>query len=363
MAGEKLGHDVIATSPATGSSHEGEAPALAMGTATTTAAVTLSLTGPFAPQGTEAVAGLQLWAEDAGVRLTIVDDGSLRSTALRSYAAWLDQGVDLLLGPYASGLVRVVAPLVCDAGRPLYNHGGSADDLPRPGLVSLPAPASTYFEGVVLEAVTRRVDRLLVARGRGPFAGAVAAGAAARASRRGIDARTVMMGSLTAAAVAGAALLLVGRFEEDVAVIRRVRGLPRAPALLGAVAAGLPAFGQQLGPAAEDVFGPVQWWPSWRRPQVGLSGADFADRYRRRTGREPSYVAAQAAAAGYLAHAAHRRGLTADTLRRWTTSTLLGDFALDDGWRQVGHRVVTIRWEHGRMVPVDQAPAAALDLD
>jgi branched-chain amino acid transport system substrate-binding protein len=338
-------------------------PALAMGTATTTAAVTLSLTGPFARQGTEAAQGMEFWAEEAGVRLTVVDDGGLRSAALQAYAAWLHQGVDLLVGPYASGLVRAVAPLVCDAGRLLYNHGGSADDLARPGLVSLPAPASTYFHGAVQEAVARRVDRLLVARSPGRFAQAVAAGAVARASQRGIDAQTIMMGSLTAADVAGAALLVVGRFEEDVAVIRRVRGWPRAPVLLGAVAAGLPAFGEQLGPAAEGVLGPAQWWPSGRRPQVGPSGADFADRYRRRTGREPSYVAAQAAAAGYLTHAAHRQGLAAETVRRWRTSTLLGDFALDDGWRQVGHRVVTLRWQHGRMVPVGQTQTGAVGLD
>jgi len=334
-----------------------------MGTATTTAAVTLSLTGPFARQGTEAAQGMEFWAEEAGVRLTVVDDGGLRSAALQAYTAWLDQGVDLLLGPYASGLVRAVAPLVCDAGRLLYNHGGSADDLARPGLVSLPAPASTYFHGAVQEAVARQVDRLLVARGPGRFAQAVAAGAVARASQRGIDAQTIMMGSLTAADVAGAALLVVGRFEEDVAVVRRVRGWPRAPALLAAVAAGLPAFGEQLGPAAEDLLGPVQWWLSRRRPEVGPSGANFAGRYRRRTGREPSYVAAQAAAAGYLAHAAHHQGLAAEAVRQWTTSTLLGSFALDDGWRQVGHRVRTIRWEHGRMVPVGQAPAGAFGLD
>ena len=331
--------------------------------ATTTAAVTLGLTGPFARQGTEAAQGMEFWAEEAGVRLTVVDDGGLRSAALQAYTAWLDQGVDLLLGPYASGLVRAVAPLVCDAGRLLYNHGGSADDLARPGLVSLPAPASTYFHGAVQEAAARQVDRLLVARGPGRFAQAVAAGAAARASQRGIDAQTIMMGSLTAADVAGAALLVVGRFEEDVAVVRRVRGWPRAPALLAAVAAGLPAFGEQLGPAAEDLLGPVQWWLSRRRPEVGPSGTSFAGRYRRRTGREPSYVAAQAAAAGYLAHAAHHQGLEAETVRQWTTSTLLGSFALDDGWRQVGHRVRTIRWEHGRMVPVGQAPASAFGLD
>jgi hypothetical protein len=173
----------------------------------------------------------------------------------------------------------------------------------------------------------------------------------------------VSVSSLTAAEAAGAALLVVGRFQEDVAVVRRVRGWPRAPALLGAVAAGLPAFGEQLGGAAEDVLGPLQWWPSWRRPKVGPSGADFAGRYRRRTGREPSYVAAQAAAAGYLGHAAHRQGLAAETVRRWRTSRLLGGFALDAGWRQVGHRVRTIRWQHNQMILVDHGATGALGLD
>ncbi|MDF2740136.1 MAG: branched-chain amino acid binding protein [Actinomycetia bacterium] len=342
----------------------GRRTALAMRTSTpTAAAVTLGRTGPFARQGMEAGAGLELWAEEDDVRLTVVDDGGSRSAALRAYAAWLDQDVDLLVGPYASGLVRAVAPLVCDAGRLLYNHGGSADDLARPGLVSLPAPASTYFDGAVQEAMARQVKRLLVVCGPGRFAQAVAAGAVARASERQIDAQTIMVDSVTAAGAADAAVLVVGRFEEDVTVIRRVRGWPRAPALLAAVAAGLPAFGEQLGPAAEGVLGPVQWWPSRRRPEVGPSGADFADRYRRRTGREPSYVAAQAAAAGYLAHVAHRRGLIAETVGQWTTSTLLGNFALDDGWHQVGHRMRTILWRHGRMVPVGQAPAGALGFD
>jgi ABC-type branched-subunit amino acid transport system substrate-binding protein len=306
---------------------------------------------------------LAVWAEEGGVGLTVVDDGGSRSVALRAYAAWIRQGVDVLLGPYASGLVRAVAPLVCDGGRLLYNHGGAADDLARPGLVSLPAPASSYFEGAVQEAVIRRVDRLLVARGPGPFARAVAEGAAARASERGIEAWMVSASSLTAAEAAGAALLVVGRFEEDLAVVRRVRGWPRAPALLGAVAAGLPAFGEQLGGAAEDVLGPVQWWPSSRRPEVGPSGADFAGRYQRRTGSELSYVAAQAAAAGYLGHAAHRQGLAAEAVRRWRTSTLLGDFALDAGWCQVGHRVKTIRWQHGQMIPVDHGATGASGLD
>jgi ABC-type branched-subunit amino acid transport system substrate-binding protein len=312
------------------------------------AALTLSLSGPFARQGREAAQGLALWADAAGVALAVVDDGGSPAAATRAYGGWLDAGVDLLLGPYGSGLVRAVAPLVCGAGRALWNHGGSADDLARPGLASLPAPASTYFHGAVDEAAAARVGRLLVARGAGPFARAVAEGALARAAARGLDARTVAAGSLAAEDPAGAAVLVVGRFEEDVALVRRLRG--RGPALLAAVAAGLPAFGE-LGEAAEGVLGPVQWWPGTRAPQVGPPDAVFAAGYRRRAGREPSYVAAQAAAAGHLAAAAHRLGLAPADLPGWRTSTLLGDFALDGSWRQVGHRVTTIRWRDGRMVP------------
>jgi hypothetical protein len=41
----------------------------------------------------------------------------------------------------------------------------------------------------------------------------------------------------------------------------------------------------------------------------------------------------------------------------------MGGFALDAGWRQVRHRVRTIRWRHGQMVPVDHGATGASGLD
>ena len=317
----------------------------------TTAALTLSLTGPFARQGTEAAEGVRLWAEAADVGLTLVDDAGSAATAAEAYAQWVDS-VDLLIGPYSSGLVRAIAPLVGAAGRLLWNHGGSADDLAQPGVASVPAPASSYFDGVVEEADARNVDQVVVVRGAGRFARAVADGAVTRASERGLATRTVEAMDVKVEDADGTALLIVGRFEQDVAVVRRLQDYPKPPGLLAAVAAGIPAFGQELGPAAEGVLGPVQWWPTPKDPEIGPSGSEFATRYRYRTGREPSYPAAQAAAAGYLAHAAHRVGMAAEDVVNWASSTLLGDFALDAAWRQVGHRVTTVRWLGGRMVPL-----------
>ena len=152
----------------------------------TTAALTLSLTGPFARQGTEAAEGVRLWAEAAGVGLTLVDDAGSAATAVEAYAQWVDS-IDLLLGPYSSGLVRAIAPLASDAGRLLWNHGGSADDLAQPGVVSVPAPASSYFDRAVEEAVAHQVDQVVVVRGTGRFARAVAEGAVTRASARRAD--------------------------------------------------------------------------------------------------------------------------------------------------------------------------------
>jgi branched-chain amino acid transport system substrate-binding protein len=293
-----------------------------------------------------------LWAETAGVRLLLTNDHGARDAAVHAYAAWVgDSSVDLLLGPYASGLVRAVAPLAREVGRLLWNHGGSADDLAAPGVVCLAAPASSYFDAIVDEAVACQVNRLVIVQGAGPFARIVAQGATNRATTRGLDVRTIDAAALDAEQSARTAFVVVGRFEHDIEVTRHLRSRQQSPTLVGAVAAGLPAFGQELGEAAEGVLGPVQWWPDAKTPAIGPSGVDFAAGYQHQTGEDPSYPAAQAAAAGYLAHAAHRLGLTTEDIPRWATSTLLGDFALDATWRQIGHRVTTIRWQHGRMIP------------
>jgi branched-chain amino acid transport system substrate-binding protein len=316
-----------------------------------TAALTLSLTGRYERQGAEAAEGVRLWAEAAGVRLALADDRGSRETAIEAYRGWIATA-DLLIGPYASGLVRAIAPLVRDAGRVLWNHGGSADDLAQPGIASLPAPASSYFDGIIDQAAGRKVGRLLIVQGSGPFARTVAEGATARAAKRGIDSQSIEAPAVEAEDLTKTALLVAGPFEHDAAVVRGLRHRGQAPALLAAVAAGIPAFGQELAEAAEGVLAPVQWWPSSAVPEIGPAGTEFVTQYQQRTGREPSYPAAQAAAAGYLAHAAHRLGLEAKDVPKWTTSSLLGRFSLDPAWRQIGHHVTTVRWQRGRMVPI-----------
>lgn len=317
-----------------------------------TAAATASLTGQFALQGKQAALGLEWWSAEAGVALEIGDDGGSASAAAAAYGGWLDAGTDILFGPYGSGLVRSVVPLVTGAGAMLWNHGGSADDLAQPLVVPLPAPASTYFRGAVELVAHLGLGDIVLAVGRGSFAASVAAGALATATHIGLPVREIPLAearAITAATPVGA-VMVVGTFEEDMAFVAELG--TDYPGLIACVAAGLLEFGERLGPAAEGVLGPVQWIPEAITPELGPSGTEFARRYQATFGSPPGYVAAQAAAAGFLAAEAHRLGLRPDDVRRWRTSTLLGSFAVDKSWRQIGYTARTVCWQGGRQVLV-----------
>ena len=296
--------------------------------------------------------GLELWASVDDVELETVDDRSSAAAAHDVYRRWLDARVDIVLGPYGSGLVRKVGPLTSGRGVMLWNHGGSADDLARPLVVPVSAPASTYFHGAVELAQRMGLREILLVRGKGRFASAVASGARARAAVLGLAAREVHLGGWSPGGSLGrTAILIVGSFEEDLAIVEQFRMVGQ-PGLIGCVAAGLREFGDRLGPVAEGAVGPVQWIPQPAVPQIGPSGTDFAIRYEERFDEPPDYVAAQAAAAGFLAAEAHRRGYERNQIRRWRSETLIGPFALDQSWRQVGHAALTIRWRGGHQVRV-----------
>lgn len=313
-----------------------------------TASATVSLTGPLALQGRHAARGLELWASADQIQLQILDDAGDPRTARDAYRGWLGSRVDLLLGPYGSSLLRQVGPIVSRQGALLWNHGGSADDLARPLVVPVSAPASTYFRGAVALAHRRGLPRVVFAQGRGRFASAVISGAHQRAEELGLAIQHVPLAECaTAGSLTDAAVLIVGTFTDDLAVVEQIRAGPE-PGLLGCVAAGLPEFGKRLGPTADRIVGPVQWISDAATPQVGPSGTAFSDRYQSEYGEPPDYVAAQAAAAGYLAAAAHQRKYQHQELKRWKTTTLLGNFALDQSWRQVGHTPITIEWRGGR---------------
>jgi ABC-type branched-subunit amino acid transport system substrate-binding protein len=325
------------------------------------AGMSLGLSGRYAVQSAQVRAALDLWAADQRVDLVVVDDQGSPNRAVATYHALLEEGIEVLLGPYGSGTVRRVAPVVCGSGRLLWNHGGAADDLASPLLATVVAPASTYLAGLVVLARDAGLDDVVVARGAGRFAEHVASGGRRAAEGLGLRTRLLAAGDVTAlvdgasaargaVSLADAALVVVGTFEEDVALVRRIREAGVEVGLLGCVAAGIEEFGRRLGRLADGIVGPAQWWCRDHPVDVGLPGPEFVRRFEGLAGRSPDYLAAQAAAAGYLATEAALRRYGADDVRTWQATTLLGPFRLDGRWSQVGHVPVAVQWRGGKRV-------------
>lgn len=353
--------------------------------------VSLSLSGALHRQGREAGDGLGLWIEHverAGglcvmrggprrpVRLVVLDDASAVPRARDNVERLLvEERVDVLLGPYSSGLTLAVASLGAAHGKVLWNHGAATDALVERGwrhIVSVPTPASHYFGDLprLVKHRNPRARRASVAyRASGTFAAHVRRGveqAAAVAGFQAIRAIPFTAPIRDASAVLADALadgpdLLVGvgAFDDDVALARSYT-TRRSGETAAFVAAGIDAFHDHAGSAADGIIGPSQWEPGlYEHPAIGPASEWFCAEFRRRFGRAPGYIAAQAYATGVvIAECVERAGTLEDEALLdaacdLDTTTLYGGFRLQSGSRrQIGHRMLLVEWRGGRREPI-----------
>lgn len=322
------------------------------------AALVTPLSGPLGGFGQAGATALSLWADwhgsrfPAGAELTVVDAHPDPVAAVRRAERLAP---DLLFGPYGSSTTAAVAGAT---SRLVWNHGGAR--VPAVGnLVSVLAPADTYFRGAV--RVVREADpdlrTLCVLSSDTGFSRAVAAGAVREAGRLGLRAAEGMLplpGGWRPPAVREAGMLLVaGPFEDEVAAARRL--LPGRWRAAGFVGAGVDEVLAGLGAGREGLLGPAQWLAEAAAPpDEGPPAGEFAAAYRRRTGAGPPYPAAQAFAAGVIAARCLREAGTADDATLMAAAcalectTMYGPFRLDPRSRQqVGHQVLTVQWQDG----------------
>ena len=334
----------------------------------------LSLSGGNVRQARMAAAGLVQAVEDArragGVtvggrvllpRLALLDDGGT-AKGLR-HALDLLPRADLLVGPYGSGLAAEAGLWAAQQGRVVWNHGGSADEVETlPRLVSVASPTSRYL-AAVLEAVADDLpgSRVVIGAGTGSFGRAATRGATEAAAARGLDVVAVVPPGEVPDRVDADVLLLAGSFDEDVAVLRRLQGRPRAVA---AVAGGLREFAEALGARrADGVLAPSQWEEGLRlRPDVGPPAVDVLRSLRSRlapalapgtSGSHVEYPAAQAYAAVVIALrcVTETGGFDDDALlgaaRSLRCTTFFGRFGLGPDGRQADHAIVAVQWQGG----------------
>ncbi|HEY7534816.1 MAG TPA: ABC transporter substrate-binding protein, partial [Thermodesulfobacteriota bacterium] len=161
--------------------------------------VSISLSGRYMAHGSESFEGLNLWVNDANqsggitikkndkklpINLIYYDDGSsVENCKMLVERLIVKDKVDILIGPYSSGLTLGAAPIVDKYKKILWNHGGSSDEIFERGyryIVSTITPASEYLTGVIdmvknIDRTTKKLN-LLYAEDSG-FSNSVADGA------------------------------------------------------------------------------------------------------------------------------------------------------------------------------------------
>lgn len=317
------------------------------------------LTGPLARFGRAGAAALELWASQAGATLEVID---AHPDAAAAMVAGRRRAPDVWFGPYGSSpTVAAVAAVAGPDGPAVWNHGGATSRLAWPEfprVLNVPAPASTYFDGVLeaAKAADPTIRTVAVLHGSTGFGRDVASGAAASGSRLGYEVAVLDLESATAADVPAAdVLLVVGSFEDELVAARLL--LRRPWRVAGFVGAGVVDVLAGLGDDRDGLVGPTQWHAPTATdhlPVEGPSAAWFRGAYWRSAGYDPEYPAAQAFAAGVLATRCLRDAGSADptavvaAATRLRCDTLYGVFRLDPvTGRQVGHRVLTVQWQDG----------------
>jgi len=355
-----------------------------------TAGLSVSCSGRFHIQGQQALQGLLLWqslvnaqggiavgvADSRPVRLVWYDDFGQADCARTNVLRLLrEDKVDILFGPYSSGLTMSVAEIAEEYRKILWNYGGSSDEIFRHGrryLVGIASPASDYLRALPrwLAEQCPTLGRIRVLySGRGTFAWHAARGileSALGVGRHSIhlvplnvrwDDHETILGVLSG--IAPEIVVLVGSLQDELSIMRIRDRWPATVHAVAAVAAGVSVFATELGPIADGILGPSQWEPlvASNPCVIGPQPDWFLDNFERKFHQPPDYVAAGSFATGLVLTECIRRTATLDdeTLRKAANdsdlNTFYGEFRIDASTGlQTGHRVQLIRWKGGRKV-------------
>ena len=288
----------------------------------------------------------------------------------------VEDGADLLLGPYSSALAQAAAAVAERHGRLLWNQGGASDSIYQRGyrwVVGVLTPASEYLAGLaqlVREEAPEAATLAIVRSVSGAFPRAVSSGMERGAVALGFGVVLRLEYDPTIAdfteildAVEQArpdVLVAVGRIQNDLGLARQLADRRPPLGTVAVVAAPIQQFQDALGEDVEGFLGPSQWEPSGSYPtDYGPTAQQVIESLRRQGHSQVDYPMAQAYAAGLVAQRCVEAAGTLDdgALREVAGtldfSTFYGRFKIDPATgRQIGRSVVIVQWQRGRKVIV-----------
>ncbi|MCZ6622080.1 MAG: amino acid ABC transporter substrate-binding protein [Deltaproteobacteria bacterium] len=346
-----------------------------------------SLSGSFSEQGRQALQGAMAWIQEVNraggipikelgrklsLEMTYYDDEGKIGAAKKATEQLIARDrVDVLLGPYSSGLTVAAACVAEEFRRVLWNHGGASDRVNKQGfswVVSILTPASKYMLGIIdllREADFELQTMAIVSSASGSFSSAVASGATDYALAKGFD--VVFTGrygprgsdfSPLIREIKGLRpdiILGAGRIEEDLSFAQQLIEKRLEAKAVALVAAPLTRFKETLRAYASGFMGPSQWEPGVRyMPDYGPSVRDWTVRLHDPGIKGGDYPMAQAYAAGLVVERCLKEAGTLDnqalrqTAAKLDFTTFYGRFRIDPVTGcQIGHSMVVVEWQKG----------------
>jgi len=358
-----------------------------------------SNTGTYAQFGQTVHRGQQLCVKHANekggvlgrkIEFTAEDDQSDTARSVAIYERLLVQAkVDAVFSPFSAPITDAVAEVTEKHRKPLVACCMATTSLYRKGRkfsFMFLSPGEAYLEGLIDVAAKRGLKTIAVIHEDTPFPKAIAQGGLELAKKRGIQAvvteaypRNTADFSAILAKIKAANPDVVAAatyFEDAVAITRQMRALDINPRMHAATAGSdLPMFYEQLGRAAEFVYGPAQWQPELVTLRAGglvpiarqYPGArEFVESYRKEfPGADLSYHTAQGYGACQILLEGIRRAGSLDgekirdAILKMDLHTVFGGFKVDRDGVQVAHKMVMFQWQDGKKVivwPEELAP-------
>jgi branched-chain amino acid transport system substrate-binding protein len=274
----------------------------------------MSLTGPLAANGKQALLGMKIWEEEINakggllgrkVQLINYDDQSNPSTVPQIYTKLLDvDKVELVVGPYATNMIAPAMPIVMQKGKVFIALFGLAvnAEFKYPKYFAMipsgpdPKPSFTagFFEIAAKQNPKPQTVALVAADAE--FANNACDGARTNAKkydmkvvydRRYPPATTDFTPIVRAIQAANPDLVAICSYPLDsVGMVRAVNELNFKPKMIGGAMVGLQAtvFKNQLGPLLNGWVNYETWVPSKSMTFAGTE--DFFKKYQARAASE-----------------------------------------------------------------------------
>jgi branched-chain amino acid transport system substrate-binding protein len=340
----------------------------------------ISQTGRYAEPAGRQVNAIKLWADEVNahggllghkIELRLLDDRSDTQTSIKLYEKLITEDkVDVVLGPYSSGITEAVANVTERYKKPFIAYGASSTPIWEKGrkyIFNIVAPAEDYQKGALHLAKQIGVKTIAIIGEDSLFPRQAAKGAKDWAKKLGLEVvvdenyplkQTDFTALLQKIKASGAeAVISNSYFADSAAQLRQMREQNLNFKLYSStIGPALPGFPEQLGATAEYVLGFSQWEPL---PQVlKLPGMrEFIDTYEKRFGEKPNYHAGGAYGALKVTEAAIKKTGTfdgeklRDALATIEVQTAFGRYKVD-GRGMNSHEGLTFQVLRGKRMVV-----------